>query len=346
MKKISKILILLLIVCTFGACGKSTTSTSTTTADSNKKITVTDGLGRKIELSKPAQKVLTNYAVATQILCALGEQNNILGLDGKVMQNPLGSSPKEGASKSSATKDANQLNVEQVVAAKPDIVIIQKKSKQVIPSLEKANIKVFVVNAEGLDELKSTVKNLGIVTGKEKKADEFIDYYTKKLDSINNKLKGVDQKNKPKVYMAGGSMYLTPGKNMFQNSFIELGGGINVAGSLSKSAKWSEISAEQLIRWNPDIIILTQYSAVKPQDVLNNEGLKDINAVKNKKVYLIPSKMSSWDMPCPQTVLGIMWLNTKTNPEVFKDTNITKEVDDFYQKFYGTTYTKLGGTLD
>lgn len=346
MKKISKILILLLIVCVFGACGKSTTSTSTTAANSNKKITVTDGLGRKVELSKPAEKVLSDYPIATQILCALGEQNNILGADGKVMKDPLSFSPKAGASKLAASKGNNELNVEQVVAAKPDIVFIQKKSKQVIPNLEKSNIKVFVVNAENLDELKSTVRNLGIVTGKEKKADEFIDYYTQKLDSVNNKLKGVDQKNKPKVYMAGGSMYLTPGKNMFQNSFIELGGGINVAGSLSKSAKWSEISAEQLISWNPDIIILTQYSGVKPQDVLNNAGLKDINAVKNKKVYLIPSKMSSWDMPCPQTILGIMWLSTKTNPEVFKDTNITKEVDDFYQKFYGTTYTKLGGTLD
>ncbi|NMM63130.1 ABC transporter substrate-binding protein [Clostridium sp. P21] len=345
MKKISKVLILLLIVFTFGACGKTTTTTSTTSSDNSKKITVTDGLGRKIELSKPAEKVLSNYAVATQILCTLGEQNNILGPDGKAIQNPLGYSPKTGASKSSATKGANELNVEQVVAAKPDLVVIQKKSKQIVPNLEKANIKVFVVNAEGLDELKSTVKNLGIATGKEKRADEFMDYYTQKLDFINNKIKTVDQKNKPKVYMAGGSMYLTPGKNMFQNSLIELGGGINVAGSLS-SAKWNEVSAEQVIGWNPDIIILTQYCGVKPQDVLNNAGLKDINAVKNKKVYLMPSKMSSWDMPCPQTILGVMWLGTKTNPEVFKDTNITKEVDDFYQKFYGTTYTKLGGTLD
>lgn len=341
MKNISKFLILLLIVCTFAGCAQKTTAT--TAADTNKKIVVTDGLGRKIELSKPAEKILTNYPIAAQILCTVGKQNNILGADGKVMKNPLSSSPKAGASKSAAS---NEVNVEQVVAAKPDLVIISKKSKQIVENLEKSNIKVFVVSAENLDELKSTVKNLGIATGKEKESSEFMDYYTKKLDSINNKLKAVDQNNKPKVYMAGGSMYLTPGKNMFQNSLIELGGGINVAGSLSGSAKWSEVSAEQLIGWNPDIIILTQYSGVKPQDVLSNDSLKDINAVKNKKVYLMPSKMSSWDMPCPQTILGIMWLSTKTNPEVFKDTNITKEVDDFYQKFYGTTYTKLGGTLE
>ncbi len=343
MKKISKILILLLIVCTFGACGKSTTSTSTATADSNKKITVTDGLGRKVELAKPAEKILTNYPIASQILCTIGKQKGILGADGKVVENPLASSPKAGASKSAIS---NEVNVEQVIAAKPDLVILSKKSKQIVQNLEKSNIKVFVVSAENLDELKSTVKNLGIVTGKEKESEEFMNYYTKNLDSINNKLKAVDQKNKPKVYMAGGSMYLTPGKNMFQNSLIELSGGINVAGSLSGSAKWSEVSAEQLISWNPDIIILTQYSGVNPQDVLSNDSLKDINAIKNKKVYLMPSKMSSWDMPSPQTILGIMWLSTKTNPEAFKDTNITKEVDDFYQKFYGTTYTKLGGTLE
>lgn len=343
MKKIAEFLILVLIVCTFGACSKNSTATqSTNSTDSSKKITVTDGMKRKVELSKPAEKVLTNYPIAVQILCALNKQDNILGADGNVIKNPLTFSPKAGSSKTAASND---INVEQVIAAKPDIVIIYKKNKEIVPKLEKSNIKVFVISAENLDELKSTVKDLGILTGKEKKSEEFMDYYTKKLDSINNKLKAVDQKNRPKVYMAGGSMYSTPGKNMFQNSLIELAGGINVAGSLS-SNKWCDISAEQLIGWNPDIIVLTQYSGVKPQDVLNNAALKDVNAVKNKKVYLIPSKISSWDMPCPQTILGIMWLSAKTNPEVFKDTNITKEVDDFYQQFYGTTYTKLGGTLD
>lgn len=56
--------------------------------------------------------------------------------------------------------------------------------------------------------------------------------------------------------------------------------------------------------------------------------------------------MSAWDMPCPQTILGIMWLSKKINPQVFKDIDIMEEVNDFYQKFYGTTYTKLGGNVD
>lgn len=343
MKKIAKFLILVLIVCTFGACSKNSTATqSTNNADNNKKITVTDGMKRKIELSKPAEKILTNYPIAVQILCALDKQDNILGADGNVIKNPLTFSPKAGSSKTAASND---INVEQVIAAKPDLVIIYKKNKEIVPKLEKSNIKVFVVSAENLDELKLTVKDLGILTGKEKKSEEFMDYYTKKLNFIDTKLKAVDQKNRPKVYMAAGGLYLAPGKNMFQNSLIELAGGTNVTGSLS-SNKWSQVSAEQLISWNPDVIIITQYSGVKPQDVLNNSALKDISAVKNKKVYLMPSKISSWDMPCPQTILGIMWLSTKTNPELFKDINMTKEVDNFYQQFYGTTYTKLGGTLD
>lgn len=58
MRKISRFLILLLIVFTFAGCGKSTISTNS--AEDNKKIVVTDGLGRKIELSKPAERILTN----------------------------------------------------------------------------------------------------------------------------------------------------------------------------------------------------------------------------------------------------------------------------------------------
>ncbi|MEY8763622.1 MULTISPECIES: ABC transporter substrate-binding protein [Clostridium] len=344
MKKIAKFLILVLIVCTFGACNKSTTaSTQGANAADNREITVTDGAGRKIKLSKPAEKILTNYPIAVQILCALGKQNNILGADGNVIKDPLTFSPKSGTNKVSS---ANEMNVEQIVASKPDLVIMQKKNQKIVPSLEKSNIKVFVANAESLDELESTVKNLGIAVGREKQSHEFMNYYAKTLNSIDNKLKAVDQNNRPKVYMAGGAMYSTPGKNMFQNSLIKLAGGVNVAESLSESAKWSQVSAEQVINWNPDVIILTQYCGVKPQDVLNNPTLKDINAVKNKKVYLMPSKMSAWDMPCPQTILGIMWLSKKINPQVFKDIDIMEEVNDFYQKFYGTTYTKLGGNVD
>ena len=278
------------------------------------------------------------------MICTLGAQKALVGADGNTLKNPIVTSLLPNSKDLPDFKNKNTFNIEQGIALKPDLVLITAANKKLVDDIEKHGLKVFAIKAENLDQLKSTMTNLGMVLGKEKEAASFNDYYTKKIYFVKDKLKDVNQKDKPKVYIAGSDMYSTAGKDMFQNSLIDLCGGINVASSLSGG--WSKISPEQLIQWNPDEIILTQYCGVKPADVLSNPSLKDINAVKNKKVYLIPSKISPWDMPCPQTILGIMWLSQKLNPEVFKDTNITKEADSFYEKFYGTTYTKLGGNVD
>lgn len=341
MKKTCNLLILsLLIAFSLAGCDKSAASTSTT--NTSQKIVVTDGLGKKIELSKPVTRVLSSYPIAIQMICTLGAQDTLLGLDGKVLENPV-TSPLVPNSKGTA-KSKNTFDSEKALSLNPDLVLTKGSDTKTTNDMDSHGLQAFSVKAETLDGLKSTMTNLGKAFGKEKEAAIFNDYYRQKLDFVKGKLKNVNQNDKQKVYVAGSAMYTTAGTEMFQNSLIELCDGINVSSSLKGG--WVEISPEQLIKWNPDVIVLTQYCHVTPADVLNNKSLKDVNAVKNKKVYLIPSKLTSWDMPCPQTVLGVLWLSQKLNPKVFTDIDITKEADTFYQKFYGTTFTKIGGKVD
>lgn len=72
---------------------------------------------------------------------------------------------------------------------------------------------------------------------------------------------------------------------MYQNSIIELVGGKNAGTYLSGG--WVKVSAEQIIKWDPDIILLAQYCDVKPIDVLNNKSLQGVKAVKNKYIYFL-----------------------------------------------------------
>lgn len=342
MKKISKVLsMLFILILTFTGCGSTFASQG---SSANKKVVVTDGLGRTIELSKPAERVLTNYTIPVQMLCTLGAQNTLLGADGTTLKNPLVNALMPNAKELPDFKNKNTFNMEEGIALKPDIVLLTAANKKQIDDVESHGMKVFAINAESLDQLKTTMTNLGILVGKEKEASAFNDYYAEKIAYVKDKLKNTDPSKKQKVYIAGSDMYSTAGSDMFQNNLIDLCGGINVSSDLKGG--WVKVSPEQIIKWNPDVIILTQYSGVKVQDVLNNAGLKSVNAVKNKKVYLIPSKISAWDLPCPQTALGIEWLSQKLNPETFKDLDMVKETDGFYQKFYNTTFTKLGGTID
>ena len=137
---------------------------------------------------------------------------------------------------------------------------------------------------------------------------------------------------------------------MYQHFIINLAGGRNVSanekGEATPGHGWLKISPEQLIKWNPDLIIVTQYaSGITPEQILADERLRGINAIKNKQVFWFPSKLNSWDNPTPQAVLGIKWLAKKIHPDKFRNIDIEKEANNFFTMFYGKTFTELGGSL-
>ncbi|HAF17264.1 MAG TPA: ferrichrome ABC transporter substrate-binding protein, partial [Peptococcaceae bacterium] len=48
--------------------------------------------------------------------------------------------------------------------------------------------------------------------------------------------------------------------------------------------------------------------------------------------------------PIPQSAMGILWLSKTLYPEQFEDIDLEKEVNSYYEEFFGVTYTELGGS--
>jgi len=69
------------------------------------------------------------------------------------------------------------------------------------------------------------------------------------------------------------------------------------------------IDTEQLLVWNPDFIITTKYTKDTIDSIYSNNTYKDLKAVKNKHIYKMPSYILSWDLPVPESFLGIIWLS-------------------------------------
>lgn len=96
---------------------------------------------------------------------------------------------------------------------------------------------------------------------------------------LEKDLSGVDAKS---VYLAGNSSLLsTAGPAMYQSGLIELAGGKNAASEITDTY-WAEISYEQLLAWDPSYIILASDAEYTPEDVLNDENLKECTAVKTE----------------------------------------------------------------
>ena len=108
-----------------------------------------------------------------------------------------------------------------------------------------------------------------------------------------------------------------------------------VAASEITDTYWAEISYEQLLAWDPSYIILASDAEYTPEDVLNDENLKECTAVKNGNVYAIPGDIEALDSPVPGGILASIWLAGILHPDEVSADMYTEEKAAFYETFYG-----------
>jgi iron complex transport system substrate-binding protein len=138
-------------------------------------------------------------------------------------------------------------------------------------------------------------------------------------------------------------IFSVAGGDLMQTSIIERAGGQNVAVQLK--GFWPDVSPEQVVAWNPDIIFIGAYKTGSTDDFYNNPYLQTVKAVKEKRIYIFPSNIDWWDYPAPHCVLGILWTAKTLHPDRFADVDMSKVVDEFYLKFLGYSFTELGGKI-
>ena len=97
---------------------------------------------------------------------------------------------------------------------------------------------------------------------------------------------------------------------------------------------WRTVDAEQLLVWNPAIIVIPAYATeLKPADFYGNAVLANLDAVKNKRVYKFPQFNRSPD--AAEIYLSDDWLARVANPARFSDAEEFRDtVKDGYKLIY------------
>jgi iron complex transport system substrate-binding protein len=116
---------------------------------------------------------------------------------------------------------------------------------------------------------------------------------------------------------------------------IELCGGVNVADCpLTPGIGMTEVSMEQIIEWQPEVIITS--NAQFYSSVYSDSLWTDVDAVKNERVYLVPTNPFCWidRPPGPHVILGTAWTAKSLYPELFEDMDMEQLTRDFYSQFF------------
>ncbi|MGL6173848.1 MAG: ABC transporter substrate-binding protein [Cellulosilyticaceae bacterium] len=311
--------------------------TEQTESEQAETITITDQLGRQVEIPKKVERIVSSYYITSSLLIALGAEDRVVGVEMKADTREIYKKAAPQFLDLPGIGTAKTINVEEVLALNPDVVIMPYRLKEFIPQFEALNIPVIAVEPESFENFLECVELVGTAIGEEERAKDLVTYYRTNVEEVKTLTENVEER--PKVYLSGGSSYLTTcTSNMYQNDMIEIAGGENVSKEL-QDGYWANVSVEQILMWNPDVIYSVGYASYGLADVTGDAKLAGVEAIKNGNVGLFPSILEPWDYPTPSSILGILWLVNQLHPELYSIEQYTEEAENFYETFFDIEVT-------
>jgi len=253
-------------------------------------IKVTDFRGKTVHLEKPAERIVCLIESALSGLYMLRAGDRVVGISTNVTQEPLNRyyavlDDRIADGKLPSPGNWDFVSLESVLALKPDLVIIWSEQKESIESIESHTIPVYGVFLNSFDDLTKEITDLGKLTGTSSRADSLLTFSQNLTDSLFTLLATTE--SKPKIYFSWNQgLFETSGTNSTVNSLFALSGAQNAVPIPEEHAV---ISLENLLNWNPDLIVLWSDPARSPADILAKPELKTLTAVKSGKVFELPS---------------------------------------------------------
>lgn len=237
------------------------------------------------------------------------------------------------------------VNYEAVIAANPTIAINSGKINDAMVSdcdalSESLGIPVVAVDNE-LNNSAEAFRFMGELLGVEDHAEELAQYAEQVFTDINA-LSDIPEEKKVSVYFGNGEDSLETAPRGSQHAqILDVINAVNVADLELGDGSRVQISAEQLLAWDPDVIVVNgepkadKSGSSAAEDILSNPDYASLKAVQDQKVYGTPNAPFSWvDRPAgPNRLIGMRWFSALIYPEYIK-CDINEEIHKFFNLFY------------
>lgn len=270
-----------LAACSTGTTGSSAPTPSSTAA----AYPVTVG---SVTLDKQPTKIVSLGPTATEMLFAIGAGSQVIAADDQ--SNYPANAPKTDLS-------AFKPNAEAIAAKNPDLVVLTNDSDKIVDQLKALKIPAFLVPAATtLDDTYKELADLGKLTGHSGEADKVAADMKAQLDTI---VKSVTARTKPLTYFyeLSPDLYSATSKT-FIGSIFTLFGLQNVADAADADGKafgYPQLSAEALVKANPDLIFLADSKCCQQSadTVKARAGWSGVTAVSKGQIVALDDDIAS-----------------------------------------------------
>lgn len=243
----------------------------------------------------------------------------------------------------------DSINYEAVIAADPTIAVnVGTINDKMISDCDKLSksLGVPVVAVDGdLSASAEAYRFMGELLGEEEQAEKLASYAEKTFADIEKM--EVPEDKKVRIYYGNGEDSLeTAPAGSAHGQIIDMVNAVNVADLEMGEGSRVQISAEQLLAWDPDVIVVNgepkadMSGASAAEAILANPDYASLKAVQDQQVYGTPNTPFSWmDRPMgPNRIVGIRWLSGLIYPE-YLNYNVDEEVKEFFDLFYHVQLT-------
>ena len=316
-----------------------------------KKTTVKDMAGRNVVVpSKPARIVALGPG-ALRFIVYMNAFSAVAGIEEieKNRQIPAGRPysisiyektphlPSVGEGGSGRLPD-----FEKLISVKPDIVFVMGFDASNIELIHKKTGLPVVSLSIGTGAFKKTetyasLRLIGKIMGKEKRAEELINFINKAEQDLIKRTSSIPEAKRPSVYIGAVSYKGTHGITSTEGFYlpVEWVNGRNVVNELKKHGHIF-IDKEKLLLWNPDIILLDSagLNLINVDYQKNLEFYRKLKAVREGRIYTT-MPYNHYNTNIDVAIANAYFAGKVLYPEKFKDMDPVKKADEIFKFFNG-----------
>jgi iron complex transport system substrate-binding protein len=258
-------------------------------------------------------RVVSLAPSVTELLFALGAGDRVVGVTDRCDYPPE-------ATRIERVGGFGKPNVEKLLALAPDLVVVAGPARRdLIQSLHKSGMRTLEVQIRNFDEMFQTLRRIGQAVGMSQQAETIIARMQADLQAVTAPATEVSGQSSPRVFVELWDKPLTTaGGPSFLDDVIARAGGVNVAHELGQPHP--RINAEQVIDWNPDVIVVAHmaHGGDAAGQMAERIGWSGITAVRQQRIIRdIPPDCLL--RPGPRLIEGVKLLTQRLRSPPYVD---------------------------
>ena len=339
MKKMLSVLLAAMMITTLAltGCGQNNDPTPDPAPATR---TFTDSLGREVTLPANLSKIAISGPLAQIVVFAIAP-DMMVGIANGWADEAKGLIPDEYYNLPLLGQlygGKGELNLETLLQSGAEVVIDVGEQKDGMAddlnALQEQTGIPFVHIDCYTGSMGDTYRTLGTLLGKETEGNTLGEYCDMVYSRTNKIAESVEKANL--LYCLGDKGENVIAKGSYHAEIIDLlSNNLAVVESPSSKGTGNEVDIEQILKWNPDVILFAPGSVYAT--VGEDPAWQGVNAIKNGTYYEVPIGPYNWMgfPPSVQRMLGMMWMAKLLYPEA-ADYDLYAEVSEYFRLFYHT----------